>query len=511
MILPEDCIKEILEHLAEDKKSLYKCLFANRLFCKCVVPILWRDPWSEYFSRESFWTRDPWSEYFSRTNYWTILGKTIIKCFPREIKQSLSKKIFLNPSLLQQPLFIYVSYIQSISESAIDTLNENVFEDYGRRYFQLLKDEFWSLFMKQCFKIKFLCLPTMNLFKYPGSRNFLSSLSTLECYPNTSPAIFIELSKNVHTLKRLVISVNHHNLKYIETLILSQKNLEELSFSSYKYPFPFRTFRKIIYGSGKYPILFKNQNTIGRLSQSLRVLEFYRQICLPSQNISSFINLTELSINYSSAPPLNEENDKILEHVSLPKLEILTLKNVNRNNLDIYAKLIDNTRNSLKVIDIYFNEDNPMLSLESIEYYLNVIKTKCPDIEILPIWLIPEIPLSILECLLESCSKVKKIIIYILNSNSLLDTVLAKPILYLLALKSSMMLNDIRLIGRWSFSNLDIQEFFELWKGMKRTPLKFKFDNNIFSQYIIKICEFYHRQGIINRGIINYTTPYKYC
>ncbi|CAG8509878.1 3915_t:CDS:1 [Funneliformis caledonium] len=486
MILPEDCVREILEHLAEDKKSLYTCLFANRLFCNCVVPILWREPWSIYYSR---------------TNYWKILGKTIIKCFPREIKRSLSKEqqIFFNPSLLQKPLFNYVSYIQFISESAIDTLMENVFEDfYDIRVEELLINGFWSLFMKQCFKIKFLRLPTVNLFKYPGSKKSLSSLSTLECYPNSSnetKEIFIELSKNVHTLKRLVISINEVSYHDIETLILSQNNLREISFG--------------LHSKNKCPFPFKNQNTITRLSQSLRVLEFYSRICLSPQNISSFINLTELSINYKSS--YSEENDKILEQVSLPKLEILTLKNVRGNNLDIYAKLMDNTRNSLKVIDIYFHADNPMLlPLESIEYYLNVIKTKCPNIEILPIWLTPEIPLRDFECLLESCSKVKKIIIYILNSNSRLDTVLAKPILYLLALKSSMMLNEIRLIGRWSFSNVDIQEFFESWKGIKRTPLKFNFDNNIYSNYIIKICEFYHQQGIINSGIINYTTPFKY-
>ena len=87
---------------------------------------------------------------------------------------------------------------------------------------------------------------------------------------------------------------------------------------------------------------------------------------------------------------------------------------------------------------------------------------------------------------------------------------MAKPVLDLLAIKSSIFLDSIHLIGRWSFSNLDLQEFFELWKEMKRKPLKFNFNNDIYSNYIIRVCEFYHRQGVVKSGVINYTKPYKY-
>ena len=66
------------------------------------------------------------------------------------------------------------------------------------------------------------------------------------------------------------------------------------------------------------------------------------------------------------------------------------------------------------------------------------------------------------------------------------------------------------MIGRWSFSSLDLQEFFELWKEMKRKPLKFVFNNNIYSHYIIRVCEYYYQQGVIKKGTINYTTPCTY-
>src|SRR4051812_44263875 len=146
MKLPEDCVREIFKHLSEDKKSLYSCLFINRFFCQCVVPILWKDPWSGLFDLERVG--------------WKILGKTIIKCFPQEIKKSFSNeyKICLNPSLLQQPLFNYVSYIKVIYMGVISQLIINIFEGDSYNYnYQLMQynveqifnKEFWSLFMKQ--------------------------------------------------------------------------------------------------------------------------------------------------------------------------------------------------------------------------------------------------------------------------------------------------------------------------------------------------------------------------
>ncbi|RIA85513.1 hypothetical protein C1645_879244 [Glomus cerebriforme] len=491
MTLPEDCIKEVLEQLSEDKTSLYSCLISNRFFCQCVVPILWRNPWPAFNSLSSELEKI----------YLKILGKTIIKCFPQEIKQSLSKqyKIHLNPSLLQQPLFNYVSYIQVIPVGIINQLIRNLFEqvmNYNGE--QMFNKEFWSLFIKQC-KIKSLEIPNFNLFEYPESKNYLSSLSILKLFIYYPKEMIIELSKNVHTLKRIeifLIYLYQNSNNDIETLILSQKNLKEINFM-------FIAGQKFI---------FNNKKTIESLSQSLKVLELCSCISLPSHIISSFINLTELKIFYHNSL-YHEEGIKHLKQVFLPKLEILSLINVKGEDLSIFTSLIENTKGSLKNLYIHIQKEFPISLTQSslIDSYLHIIKSTCPNIEILPIWLIS---LTNFEDLLKSCLKIKKIIIHIItisnNNINQFDTVLAKPILYLLALKSCTFLNNIHLIGRWSFSSLDLQEFFELWKEMKRYPLKFTFNNNIFSHYIIKICEYYYQQGIIKKGIINYTTPCTY-
>ncbi|CAG8500118.1 6611_t:CDS:2 [Rhizophagus irregularis] len=438
MILPEDCIREILEQLSEDKRTLYSCLITNRTYCQFVVPILWRNPWPTFNSLTNELERI----------YWKILGKTIIKCLTLETKQKLSKQfqIYLNPSLLQKPLFNYVSYIQIIPVE------------------QIFNKEFWELFIKQC-KIKSLEIPNFNIFEYPESKIHLSSLSILKIFISYPKEMIIELSKNVHTLKRIeifLIYIYEDTMNDIENLFISQKNLKEINFM-------FIAGQKFI---------FNNKKSIDYLSNSLKILELCSCICLSANIISSFINLTELKIFYHISL-YHDEGIEILSNVILPKLEILSLVNVKGEHLSIFTKLIENTK-------------------------------------VLPIWLISVFYLKNFEDLLISCPKIRKIIIHFKsiftpNNNFIpIDIVLAKPILILLSLKSSIHLNNIHLIGRWSFSSLDLQEFFELWKEMKRKPLKFVFNNNIYSHYIIRVCEYYHQKGVIKKGTINYTTPCTY-
>ena len=40
--LPDECFSDVLSYL--DRKTLYKCLFVNRYFCKITIPLIWREP-----------------------------------------------------------------------------------------------------------------------------------------------------------------------------------------------------------------------------------------------------------------------------------------------------------------------------------------------------------------------------------------------------------------------------------------------------------------------------------
>ena len=49
--LPDECFINVFLFLLDDK-SLYKCLFVNRYYCKLTIPIIWKDPFNHSHQKE---------------------------------------------------------------------------------------------------------------------------------------------------------------------------------------------------------------------------------------------------------------------------------------------------------------------------------------------------------------------------------------------------------------------------------------------------------------------------
>ena len=95
--LPDECFNDILSFL--DKKSLYKCLFVNRYYCKFSIPIIWRNPF-----------------IIPTRNKSLSLINTLISCLNEDEISSLipfAIKTFNNYS----PLFKYGKFIRKIDHS----------------------------------------------------------------------------------------------------------------------------------------------------------------------------------------------------------------------------------------------------------------------------------------------------------------------------------------------------------------------------------------------------------
>jgi len=458
-------------------------MYANRIFCKNVVPILWRNPWINSSVR------------YDDTIFWKSIGKTIIKCLSNDSKEFLFKKgLRLNPSIIGPPLFNYISYCQSLSDKIIQKLVDNILDGYNDNSISLsdyklaIQDEFWKLFLKQSYNIKFFKLPTFKIFEYPGAKNSLSLLSTLECDTFLPSEYFLEIQKHCRFIKRLEIVMNFdHSNEGIESLILTQNHLRELKFIALEEKKIFR---------------FKNDETIRFLSSSLKSIEFENRVCLSSQVFSSFNNLTELYINLKN---FDFYGLYCLKDIIIPQLEVLNFKNAVGVNFDIYSQFISNTHGFLRIIKIDTKSHPPT---SHIEFYLQTLSTYCPRIENVPIWLARHQSLDVFESFLFSSNELKTIQIELKEPNDShylnKESALAKPILELLATRSSSELKKIYLKGKWSFSHLDLEAFFELWKG--RRLLTFHFDNDFYSYYIVRVCEEYFKQGVINGGTINYTS-----
>ncbi|PKY32067.1 hypothetical protein RhiirB3_531893 [Rhizophagus irregularis] len=476
--LGEDCLKGIFEFTSDDKITLYSCLKANRAFCKNVVPILWRNPWINS------------SNYYDDTIFWKLIGKTILKCLPKESKENLYKKgLRLNPSITELPLFNYVSYCQSLSDKIIQKLVDNILDGYNCDHYDyksIIQEEFWKLFLRQSFNIKILKLPSFKIFDLPDSRGRLSNITTLECDTSLPSEYFLEIPKYCNSVRRIEIFMNFNNFNEgIESLILTQNNLRELKFRAIE--------------DKKFK--FKNSKTIEFLSNSLKSIEFENKVCLSSQIFSFFTNLTELHINLKN---FDYCGLYCLKDIIIPQLEVLDLSNAVGVNFDTYSKLISNTHGFLRIIKIETKSHPPT---SNIELYLQTLITYCPRIEVVPIWLARRQSLDNFDNFLVSSNELKIIQIELKepNDNTInRETVLAKPIFELLATRANHELKKIYLRGRWSFNHIDLQEFFEMWKG--RRYLTFHFDNEFYSYYIVKICEEYYKQGVINGGTINYTS-----
>src|SRR6266498_3376020 len=94
--LPVDCLNEIFECLEADKTTLHSCLLVNRLWCKIIVKILWRNIWNHPLRAT------------------TSILSTLISCLPNESKELLHKnKIFISTPTSKPPLFNYAAFCKS--------------------------------------------------------------------------------------------------------------------------------------------------------------------------------------------------------------------------------------------------------------------------------------------------------------------------------------------------------------------------------------------------------------
>src|SRR5437763_7116287 len=94
--LPNECFSDVLSYL--DKKSLYKCLFVNRYFCKITIPLIWREPFV----------------YWNRVNISSI--NTLLACLNEdEISSLIPCAINFNNN--KSPLFEYGKFIIKFSHN----------------------------------------------------------------------------------------------------------------------------------------------------------------------------------------------------------------------------------------------------------------------------------------------------------------------------------------------------------------------------------------------------------
>ncbi|RHZ59654.1 hypothetical protein Glove_362g23 [Diversispora epigaea] len=255
-LLPDDCIHEIFQYLQNDRTTLYQCLFVNKFWCGYVVPLLWKQP-------------------FSNFRCWEFIIRTYLDCLQPQELLNLKPFNLSIPNSSLPPLFQYERYLESFSNSDMEIgiiswlrTNEVVsFNNNNNSNNKMvsLNDErirpimrsLWQMFLSRSKNLRHLTintgfgtsdLPEISLFQEIESSSSsyprLSKLKSLDCcighksheiqnYKNTMN--FLQNWGMIcKSLKRIWVSVYEENIAaqdLISNIIESQKYLSEFKFT----------------------------------------------------------------------------------------------------------------------------------------------------------------------------------------------------------------------------------------------------------------------------------------
>ncbi|CAJ0745707.1 8377_t:CDS:2 [Entrophospora sp. SA101] len=484
--LPVECLREIIEILQDDMKSLHSCLFVNKLWCHIAVEILWKDTWK--FCR-----------HYCKNNKESSILSTLISCFSNDSKNYLiSSGIIIKKPTNRSPLFDYARYCRNLPSYHINYMDMK----------KLLKQEIYKMFISKCSTFKYLHLRESDILIpwFPGANTSLSNLVELRCEAQLKSEIFSELSKFCKSLQKIIIDHCNNDNEGLANLIENQSNLKFVECSNWD---RFDSNEKC----------FKISKAIIKKKDS--IFEFGYgggELCLLLNTISQLSNLETLKfwLNRDSINDIIQE----LEFAHFKNLKIIYLE-TEPLPLEILSNLILNTNYSLRKIYLnYWYVPDP----ENINNFNQVISKFCPSLEFLTTWCFINntntaadgddgrslneeenshdsnnisSSLKNFKQIFQNCKNLKSILIRGVNEPKI-DGDLLFDLLFSTRPKS---LNRIKLDGEWKFSINKLCKFLEycqlsnikLWLDV----CKMSNDERDFTFEHLKAIQYYNKQGII--------------
>jgi hypothetical protein len=488
--LNKDILFLIFEELKDDPKSLFSCLIVNRPWCETVIPILWRNPWCYH------------SINYSNKKY---LFSIIAFYLSDDTKDFLERQgIQLSSVSFQSLSFDYLSLCRSIN---IHVINEIISIVSSSAYNQfLLQQEFYSLFIKTCPKLKYLNIKSIKhqVFYFPEAKARLELLYELKCDTSIDSSYFYGLARFCQYIQRLVIfNVNSKDSQGVAKLIGAQKNLKYFEwiddFEDMDY-FMDDPHKEILVE------LEKKANLLNHLKLYFQYLDKFDYKLL--QNV--LIKLYKLKTLISDFSIFDEQEVKTL---FFNDLETLNIKYITLNEASI---LIENSGGNLKEVslksfDFVYYEDN--FHEDSLNF-IRKIHENCTSIEYLSLAFLPSKDHFIeFEKLLTVCQKLKSLLFFTSNfhvrqtDKNILEN--GKELLNLLIRSAPTNLRELRFFNDFKLSLETLEEFFEKWRGRpalsiltsdliyEREDYKILF-NNYKNNGIIKAYKYVSKKNIEN-------------
>ncbi|PKC00341.1 hypothetical protein RhiirA5_428335 [Rhizophagus irregularis] len=315
MSLNKDVLFLIFKEL--NKKSLYLCLFVNRIWCNTAVPILWRKP-------------NPFNKSID------ILFNILLLSLSEESRNTLKNHgINLIKETYKRPLFNYINFWKCLDLSFIERMIFQI--EKSKR--SIVRNEILKLFIND--NTNFIGLSISQNLDYQlhhisGFECCFSKLQSFYCSSSIDQNILEKLAKTCKSIKKLKYDI-HDPIDYhgIIKLIEVQNNLNDIRLSCSDLS-NFEFLEKSLYFMNllKLEIRFNETNLnrsirkkfkyLGNLSLSFPNLKILKVRNVPLRIMKNVIEGTKGQLSEITLDSCNEEYIRII-YQNCPYLKYLKL------------------------------------------------------------------------------------------------------------------------------------------------------------------------------------------
>lgn len=403
--LPPESMREVLENLNDDMSALHSCIFINKQWAQVALEILWRDI-------------SKFHDQYILNHAAPKIISTLISCLPKESMDILRDRGLRIPISAKQPFFNYAGSCRYLDISLINRMidltvfpikssltryhhhsnnhnsnnssngnhnndnNKNGKRSNSDKFTKyLIRQEIYKMFIDQCRTLKRLEYRDKDiLIPYFNNADIsLSKLCELHCNTTLLSGTFYQMASICKNLEKIIVEDCSSDNEGLATLIEVQCNLKSLKIITKGGPFGKGKFS----GVGRFNRhdlscrYSKIATAISSKSNSLIHFHIGGKLikAIPSENISSLVNLQSLAITS------HEGMENILTLSVFPKLRELKLKLITQ--LENVIQFISRTEGHLETI--YFEVPCAYPS-NQIPLFNRTVARYCPNLRYLNTW-----------------------------------------------------------------------------------------------------------------------------
>lgn len=404
--LPVEILCDILNNLVLQNdtrsfKTLFSCLFVNKLWCQITVPTLWRNPWN--------------FKIWSHTNFkyrYRAMFNILILFLPDNsieyLKECGIESLIIQPKYSFRPnmrrtkgynastLFNYPSFCKNLSIYHINKMID--FQNRFKDHKILIIKEILKLFISESPRFLHMHIEDIQYDITGLFSNYkpFSQITELIIGANIDSLILNRLSQLCQNIKRLkLIEVNNPNQGMIN-LVKVQNNLNNLNFISG------------IINKKKNQQIISLGNVLKLKSQSIISLNFENELQIVLDILPHFTqNLRELKFIVDNRHQLLGRFHLELKSIKFKQLEILECN----LSFKVFAKVIEKSGSELKTIIHKRGSYNS----KEVGFLVNAISYNCFKLEYLYIEIMDG---NDLLKLLNSCQNLKELTLNSIYSTS---------------------------------------------------------------------------------------------